>query len=452
MHATKMTSSKPPIGFCGLGAMGFGMATNLVKKGYTVKGFDVFPQPVQRFAGAGGVPASSLADSASGSDFYVVMVATAAQAEQVLWGPDHIVDNLPQNATVILMSTVPSSYSSELHTRLTKHRSDLLFVDSPVSGGAARAAAGTLSLMSSSSNPSGLEHARALLQDMADQKKLYLVEGGAGQGSNMKMVHQVLAGAHILASSEGMGFAAKLGVDPKLVAEKAGDESSPSWCWMFENRTPRMLTEDYYPGVSALTIILKDVGIITTMSRATHFPTPLNSVAEQVYFTGLSQGFGPHDDSSMVRLYYPEPLSTVSNTSSEDMESKLALVMGYYRIVLLVATAESLSFAHHLKLPLQQLLELASTAAGASTMFREIGPEMAKILESSSIDEEVRPKRQTVDDMVTELGRILDAAREVKVPLFLGVAAYEVLLALQRQHGGGGGKSGEASVVRWWKS
>jgi 3-hydroxyisobutyrate dehydrogenase len=83
--------SKPSIGFVGLGAMGFGMATHLVKEGYPVHGFDVFPASVERFAAAGGIPASSLTESAKDKEFYVCMVASAPQVQSVLFGETGIV-------------------------------------------------------------------------------------------------------------------------------------------------------------------------------------------------------------------------------------------------------------------------------------------------------------------------------------------------------------------------
>jgi 3-hydroxyisobutyrate dehydrogenase len=83
--------SKPAVGFVGLGAMGFGMATHLVKQGYPVHGFDVFPASVDRFKTAGGIPASSLQDSAKDKEYYVCMVASAPQAQSVLFGENGIV-------------------------------------------------------------------------------------------------------------------------------------------------------------------------------------------------------------------------------------------------------------------------------------------------------------------------------------------------------------------------
>lgn len=80
------------IGFVGLGAMGFGMATHLVKQGYSVHGFDVFPASVDRFQTAGGTAATSLRDSAQGKQFYVCMVASAPQVEAVLFGEGGVVE------------------------------------------------------------------------------------------------------------------------------------------------------------------------------------------------------------------------------------------------------------------------------------------------------------------------------------------------------------------------
>ena len=86
---TKMsTSKKEQIGFLGLGAMGFGMAANLVKSGYQVKGYDVFAKSVERFVNAGGLAATSLSDSATGCGYYVCMVATASQAQSAIFDQD----------------------------------------------------------------------------------------------------------------------------------------------------------------------------------------------------------------------------------------------------------------------------------------------------------------------------------------------------------------------------
>ena len=164
---------------------------------------------------------------------------------------------LPQNATILLCSTVPASYARSVVENLQKRgRGDIKLIDSPVSGGAKRAADGTLSIMAGGTDDA-LASGKFLLEALSAPNKLYLVPGGVGAGSNMKMVHQVLAGIHILGASEVMGFAARLGLDARQAAEEI--KTSEAWTWMHENRFPRMIEEDWNPGASALTIILKDV-------------------------------------------------------------------------------------------------------------------------------------------------------------------------------------------------
>jgi 3-hydroxyisobutyrate dehydrogenase len=164
---------------------------------------------------------------------------------------------LPQGATFLLCSTVSSAYAQSVEKELkTRGRDDILFIDSPVSGGAGRAADGTLSIMAGGSE-AALEKGKFLLQEMSDTSKLYIVPGGIGAGSNMKMVHQVLAAIHIAGASEAMGFAALLGLDALAAADAI--VKSDAWTWMHENRIKRMLEEDWNPGASAMTIILKDV-------------------------------------------------------------------------------------------------------------------------------------------------------------------------------------------------
>lgn len=249
-------STKPDIGFCGLGAMGFGMATHLVKQGYSVTGFDVYPPSLEKFKAAGGIPSTSLSHSAKDKSFYIIMVASAQQAQPALFDQDGIVNALPQGATLLLCSTVPSAYAKSVESKLVEiGRSDVFFIDAPVSGGAGRAADGTLSIMAGASD-AAIEKGKWLLEELSAPSKLFIVAGGIGAGSNMKMVHQVLAAIQILALSEAYGFGARLGLNGTDV--NAAVIGSTGWSWMFENRSQRTLKEDYFPGASAVTIILKD--------------------------------------------------------------------------------------------------------------------------------------------------------------------------------------------------
>ncbi|KAF2632821.1 oxidoreductase-like protein [Macroventuria anomochaeta] len=414
--------SKPAIGFCGLGAMGLGMATNLVKQGYSVTGFDVYPPSLEKFQKAGGIPSTSLSESAKDKPFYIVMVASALQAQPALFADDGIVKALPKGTTLILMSTVPSSYAQSVEKELKDiGRDDIFFIDAPVSGGAGRAADGTLTIMAGASD-AAFEKGKWLLAEMSAPSKLFIVEGGIGQGSNMKMVHQVLAAIQILAVSEAYGFGARLGLNGQDVSEAV--IGSDAWSWMFENRTQRTLKEDYFPGASAVTIILKDTSIITLMARKLQYPTPLCSIAEQVYFAAVDRGWGANDDAGIVRLWTSEPVSSIQGSfSAEEKQQKQTLVKDLLKGIHLVAAAEALSLASHVNIPLAQIYELAKDAAGGSKQFEDFGPKMLPVLEGQSDS-----NGKILNTYIEKLHKALDEAQAIKCPLYLGNGALALLL------------------------
>jgi 3-hydroxyisobutyrate dehydrogenase-like beta-hydroxyacid dehydrogenase len=133
------------------------------------------------------------------------------------------------------------------------HRNDIFLIDSPVSGGTVRAADGTLTILSSAS-PVALLRGQKILSDMSE--KLFVIPGGIGAASNVKMVNQLLAGVHIAAAAEAMGLAVKMGLNTRLIYDIIVNTSGNSW--MFENRVPHMLDDDWMPH-SALDIFVKDM-------------------------------------------------------------------------------------------------------------------------------------------------------------------------------------------------
>ena len=81
------------------------MATHLVKQGYQVTGFDVFPQAVERFQKAGGIGASSLVNSAKGKTFYICMVASSAQLEPMMFeGEKPLVHGRTIGSQILIMN------------------------------------------------------------------------------------------------------------------------------------------------------------------------------------------------------------------------------------------------------------------------------------------------------------------------------------------------------------
>ena len=158
---------------------------------------------------------------------------------------------------MLLCSTTASVYAQSIEKQLQSGgRDDIFLVDCPVSGGPKRAAEGTLSIMAGGSDQA-IDKARFLLEDMSDVGRLAICPGGIGAGSDMKTAHQVLAAIHILAVSEALGLATRLGLDMHQVRDAV--IASEAWSFAFEDRSARIVNRKFNPPASALTIILKDV-------------------------------------------------------------------------------------------------------------------------------------------------------------------------------------------------
>jgi putative dehydrogenase len=288
-----MTAAK--IGFIGLGAMGGGMARSLLRAGLPVTAYDVNEAALSQFAADGGAVADRAAGAASDASVLAVVVATPAQVRAVLFGEAGAVASLPRGATVMLHATVAPDDTRALAAELAD--SGHLLLDAPISGGAARAASGELTVMASGSS-AAFDAAGPALEAMA--ATVHRLGDEPGIGSTVKMVNQLLAGVHIAAAAEAMALGARAGADTRALYEVICGAAGNSW--MFENRVPHMLDDDYTP-LSAVEIFVKDLGIVLDQGRGYRFPLPLAAAAHQQFLAAAAAGFGREDDAAVVKVY-----------------------------------------------------------------------------------------------------------------------------------------------------
>ncbi|MDL2400945.1 L-threonate dehydrogenase [Rhizobium mayense] len=287
--------SQPKIAVIGLGSMGLGMALSLRKAGLDVTGFDVSAASMDRFLGEGGRCGLTPAEAAEGADIVVSVVVNAAQTEAVLFGEDGVAAAMSPAGVFISSATMDPAIARKLAERLEKDGRH--YLDAPISGGAARAGSGELTVMASGST-TAFEKARPALNAMAS--KVYELGPTAGTGAAFKMINQLLAGVHIAAACEAISLAAKQGLDLNMVYEVITASAGNSW--MFENRIPHVLSGDYSP-LSAIEIFVKDLGIVQDMARAERYPAPIAAAALQMYLAAAGAGMGRDDDASVARVY-----------------------------------------------------------------------------------------------------------------------------------------------------
>jgi putative dehydrogenase len=290
------------VGFVGLGAMGLGMATQLLKKGFQVNGVDARAEVRERWTAVGGKWCDSPAAAAIDADVFVAMVVSAEQIETVLFGPSGALKNLRPKSVLIATSTVSPAFSRDLGKRLTE--TGHLFIDAPVSGGVVGAESGGLSIMASGSDEA-FEIGEPVLQAMA--AKIYRIGTEPGLGSIVKTVNQLLAGAHIVLAAEAVAFGTRAGVDPQVLFEIISNSAGSSW--MFNNRVPHMLKGDFTP-LSAVNIFVKDLGIVLDVAHELRFPLPMAAIAHQCFLAAAAAGLGTEDDSAVIKLF--EKVSGIS--------------------------------------------------------------------------------------------------------------------------------------------
>ena len=305
-------------GLIGLGAMGLGMAASLRRAGYNVHVCDVRHEVAAAFAEAGGVACASPAEVAAACEVIFCVVVNAEQTETVLFGKadaggtagaggaggaggaasgNHggAAAAMKPGSVFAMCSTVPPAFAVALEARLEKM--GLLFLDAPISGGAARAASAEMTMMSAG-KPAVYAKCEAMLNAVAG--KVYKLGDKAGNGSKVKIINQLLAGVHIAAAAEAMALGIREGVAPadlyEVITHSAGNS------WMFENRMAHVLSGDYTP-LSTVDIFVKDLGLVLDTARASKFPLPLSATAHQMFMQASTAGYAKEDDAAVIKIF-----------------------------------------------------------------------------------------------------------------------------------------------------
>jgi 3-hydroxyisobutyrate dehydrogenase len=279
----------PTVGVIGLGAMGSGMAQSLRRGGHAVHVFDLRP----------GVAADSACASAAGlaaaCTVVVSVVVDADQTEDLLFGSGGVAAAMTPGSVFVMCSTVDPQRSVGFERRL--EAMGRLYLDAPISGGAAKAASGEMTMMTAG-RPEAYAVCEPALNAMA--AKVYKLGHRAGAGSKVKVINQLLAGVHIAAAAEAMALGLREGVDPAALYEVITHSAGNSW--MFGNRMAHVLAGDYTP-LSAVDIFVKDLGLVLDMARASKFPLPLSSTAHQMFMQASSAGHAREDDSAVIKIF-----------------------------------------------------------------------------------------------------------------------------------------------------
>ncbi|RIX97134.1 NAD(P)-dependent oxidoreductase [Aureimonas flava] len=290
-----MTSHSIRAGVVGLGSMGLGMAVSLVRAGIETWGFDPNPVAVTAFGTEGGRIAASPAEVGAAADVLFCVVVNAEQARAALLGEGGAVAAMAPGSVVVQCATCAPDAVRALAEPILA--AGLHFVDGPISGGAAKAASGEITVMASG-DPQALAKAGPAFDAVA--AKVFDLGPSIGAGSQVKLVNQLLAGVHIAAAAEAMAYGISGGCDPNALFEVITASAGNSW--MFQNRVPHILDDDYAPR-SAVDIFVKDLGLVHGSAQQRKFPLPMTAQALQMFTQASAMGLGREDDAAVVKIF-----------------------------------------------------------------------------------------------------------------------------------------------------
>ena len=293
-------STLQTIGVVGLGAMGRGVAANLLQKGFAVAGVDVNAAALIWLRERGGVVAQDAAELAAACNIVVSFVVDDRQTEEVLFGGFGLASALRPGSLFIACSTMAPSYVRTLGERLSERGIDLL--DAPVTGGRVGAERGTLTIMVG--GPARLlERAKPVLATFG--ARIFHLGESHGAGAQMKVINQLLCGVHLAAAAEGLALAKRHGLPLETTLEilKSGAASS----WMLGDRGPRMVEGAFDDVASAVDIFVKDMGLVVDAARESRFAAPLTHAAFLSFLAASDKGWGALDDSAVMRNYETDP-------------------------------------------------------------------------------------------------------------------------------------------------
>jgi L-threonate 2-dehydrogenase len=289
-----MTDAGQSVAFLGLGQMGLPMATNLVKAGVSVHGYDPRPERVAQLVEMGGAGAGSAAEAAAAADTVIAIPFDGAQCRAALLGDRGAVESLAPGGLVIVMATIGRASIQDLAADVAGR--GFLLVDAPVTGGAHGARAGTLTIIASGA-PDALDRAAPIFEPMSGA--VYRVGSEPGAGQFVKLLNQLLVGVHVVATAETLAMGAAAGVDLEQAYEVLCHGFGRSD--VFVHRARAVLDGKLETGGS-VAIFLKDMALVVQAANSLGVPVFAAASAQQFVELGAALGHTAEDDATLIQM------------------------------------------------------------------------------------------------------------------------------------------------------
>ena len=286
------------VGFIGLGNMGGPMATNLVKAGHNVAVFDLSHAACDQLKEKGASVAGSAVEAATGVEYVISMLPAGKHVAEIYLGDGGLLSKLDSSVTILDCSTIDATTARRVgEVAVTL---GIGFMDAPVSGGVAAAAAGTLAFMCGG-DTNTFEKAKVILQDVG---KNIFHAGPAGAGQVAKGCNNMLLAIHMIGTCEALEMGARNGLDPKVLSEIMLASSGRNWSLEVYNPYAGVMdtapaSNDYQPGFM-VDLMVKDLGLAMEIAQHCDIDNTMGQLAARLYGEHQQSGNGKRDFSSIL--------------------------------------------------------------------------------------------------------------------------------------------------------
>lgn len=283
------------VGFIGLGAMGFPMAKNIIKKGFPLV---IMPhrniEPVNALKELGAKVVSNPKEVAQESNIIITMLPSSKEVEEVILGKDGVIEGVKEGSIVIDMGTSMPQSTVMIAERLREKKVEML--DAPVSRGVKGAEEGNLCIMVGGKKEV-LDKARPVLEAMG--KDIFYV-GPNGQGHIVKLLGNLISISNMAVVAESFALGTKLGVNPKTLYEVLINTAADSF--ILRTQIPGILSRNFAPGFKAK-LASKDINLALELAKDAEVPLFMTATASQLFTAVKDIGCGDENQSAVIKVW-----------------------------------------------------------------------------------------------------------------------------------------------------
>ena len=278
------------VGFIGIGLMGFPMAENILKAGYSLKVFNRSQNKAEPLKKFGAEISSSINEAVHDSDVIITMLTDDIAVNEVM-NSNSFLNSLKSTSTVIDMSSVRPK--TAIYHGKNLNSKNINYLDAPVSGGTIGAEDASLAIMVGGKK-NVFDAVIEVLKTMGNP----VLVGPIGSGQVSKLANQIIVGLTIGAVAEAVTLCEKAGADPNKMIEALSGGWADSK--ILKTHGKRMINKDFTPK-GRTSVQLKDLNNIVDCANSFNLHLPISNLVKEMYKTLVKNGHGETDHSSLYK-------------------------------------------------------------------------------------------------------------------------------------------------------